>query len=152
MSTSVPTIPDGSNHHDLQASLSATADLARRLRRVLNEELECLRRSDLAEFERLQQTKESLLRAISEQPILPNDTRSPDVDPSSHPGWDEVFAVMGECRDLHRRNELLINARLDTIRGALNTLQNPDPVSSVETYDRKGRPQLPRYDLGWDEA
>jgi len=53
--------------------------------------------------------------------------------------WDQVVALMNECRDLHRRNEILINHKLETIRGALQTIQSPDPLNSVEIYDRLGK-------------
>jgi len=46
---------------------------------------------------------------------------------------------MNECRDLHRRNEILISHKLETIRGALQTIQSPDPLNSVEIYDRLGK-------------
>ena len=53
--------------------------------------------------------------------------------------WDQMMNLIAECRDLHRRNEVLINHKLDTIRGALQTIQSPDPLNSVEIYDRLGK-------------
>ena len=53
--------------------------------------------------------------------------------------WDEVMQLIAECRDLHRRNEVLISRKLESIRGALQTIQSNDPLSSVEVYDRLGK-------------
>ena len=47
--------------------------------------------------------------------------------------------LIAECRDLHRRNEVLISRKLDSIRGALQTIQSTDALSSVEVYDRLGK-------------
>ena len=45
---------------------------------------------------------------------------------------------MTDCRDLHRRNQVLIERKLDAIRGTLQSLRLPDATSSLEVYDRLG--------------
>jgi flagellar biosynthesis/type III secretory pathway chaperone len=53
--------------------------------------------------------------------------------------WDGFRSRMDYCKNLHRRNEVLVNRKLDAIRGALKSLQITDPTSSVEVYDRLGK-------------
>jgi flagellar biosynthesis/type III secretory pathway chaperone len=59
---------------------------------------------------------------------------------------------MAHCRDLHRRNEVLITRKIDAIRGALQSLQVEDPSSSVEIYDRLGKVSRVRRGRGYNEA
>ena len=47
--------------------------------------------------------------------------------------------LISDCKDLHRRNEVFINRKLETIRGALHSIQSPDPLNTVEVYDRLGK-------------
>jgi len=53
--------------------------------------------------------------------------------------WNEFKSQMRLCRDLHRRNELFIQRKLEAIRGAIQSLGLTDPTSSVEMYDRLGK-------------
>ena len=59
---------------------------------------------------------------------------------------------MALCRDMHRRNEVLINRKIDAIRGALQSLNVFDPTSSVEMYDRLGKLSRIRRGRGYAEA
>jgi hypothetical protein len=59
---------------------------------------------------------------------------------------------MAQCRDMHRRNEVLIGRKIDAIRGALQSLQVQDPASSVEIYDRLGKLNRVRRGRGYSDA
>jgi flagellar biosynthesis/type III secretory pathway chaperone len=59
---------------------------------------------------------------------------------------------MMACRDMHRRNEILIMRKLDAIRGALESLNVTDPTSPVEVYDRLGQIKRLRRLRGFTEA
>jgi flagellar biosynthesis/type III secretory pathway chaperone len=59
---------------------------------------------------------------------------------------------MMHCRDLHRRNEVLIHRKIEAIRGALQSLQVEDPTSSVEIYDRLGKLSRARRGRGYSDA
>ena len=52
---------------------------------------------------------------------------------------DALLAVMNECREAHRRNDVLLRSKLEAIRGTLRMLQSADESSSVDIYDRLGR-------------
>jgi hypothetical protein len=59
---------------------------------------------------------------------------------------------MLECRDMHRRNEILIMRKLDAIRGALESLNVNEATSPVEVYDRLGQIKRLRHLRGFTEA
>ena len=102
-------------------------------------EFEALKSQDLDRFESLQPGKNDLLAELTQ--LCP----SPD-DLQKLPEWDALRERLIECRDLHRRNAVLIERKLDTIRGALHSLRVGDSGSPVEVYDRLG--QVARFSRG----
>ena len=52
---------------------------------------------------------------------------------------DQVLNILDECKTLHRRNEIFINRKLDSIRNALSTIQSSSSAASVDVYDRLGK-------------
>lgn len=98
---------------------------------LLDQEFEALRAQDLDQFEALQPEKSSILASLAAI-----------SEPFEHPhqnDWSVFLQNMAVCRDRHRRNEILLQRKLDAIRSALRTLQGPDPLNSVDVYDRMGR-------------
>jgi flagellar biosynthesis/type III secretory pathway chaperone len=102
-------------------------------------EFDALKSQDLDRFESLQSGKNDLLAELTE--ICP-----PAEDLQKMPEWDALRELLIECRDLHRRNSVLIERKLDTIRGALHSLRVGDSGSPVEVYDRLG--QVARFSRG----
>jgi len=102
-------------------------------------EFDALKSQDLDRFESLQPGKNDLLAELTE--ICP-----PAEDLQKMPEWDGLRELLIECRDLHRRNAVLIERKLDTIRGALHSLRVGDSGSPVEVYDRLG--QVARFSRG----
>lgn len=102
-------------------------------------EFDALKSQDLDRFESLQPGKNDLLAELTK--ICP-----PTEDLQKMPEWDALRELLIECRDLHRRNAVLIERKLDTIRGALHSLQVGDSGSPVEVYDRLG--QVARFSRG----
>jgi len=102
-------------------------------------EFDDLKSQDLDRCESLQPGKNDLLAELTE--ICP-----PAEDLQKMPEWDELRELLIECRDLHRRNAVLIERKLDTIRGALHSLRVGDSGSPVEVYDRLG--QVARFSRG----
>jgi flagellar biosynthesis/type III secretory pathway chaperone len=109
--------------------------LAQSLEVLLEEEFEQLKQQDLDSFDAQQDAKSRLLNELMQLAGL-SETRSAD---DLGPEWDPFKDKMRHCRDLHRRNEILIHRKIDAIRGALQSLQCEDPASSVEIYDRLGK-------------
>ena len=115
---------------------------------VLEDEFSALKVQDLDRFEQLLGLKTELLQSLSEI----TGVKQPEDADKLGPQWEEFRGRMLACRDLHRRNEILIVRKLDAIRGALDSLQVTDPASSVEVYDRLGRVNRLRRGRGYSEA
>ena len=56
------------------------------------------------------------------------------------------------CRDAHRRNAVLMERKLEAIRGTLQSLRLEDPSSSVEVYDRLGHISRFSRKTGYSDA
>ena len=110
-----------------------------KLIQMLALEFDALKSQDLDRFESLQPGKNDLLAELTD--ICP-----PAEDLQKVPEWDALRELLIECRDLHRRNAVLIERKLDTIRGALHSLRVGDSGSPVEVYDRLG--QVARFSRG----
>ena len=122
--------------------LAQTLHKANALKAVLDSEFSALKEQDLTTFETLQAQKLEILTFLSSDELLERVktyTENSDTAGANLALWDEVMQLIGECRDLHRRNEVLISRKLESIRGALQTIQANDPLSSVEVYDRLGK-------------
>lgn len=117
------------------ASLEQALTLAKTLEEMLEREFEQLKVQDLDAFEASQSTKNELLQQLAQLAGI----QGPDSADALGPEWDGFKAHMAHCRDMHRRNEVLIGRKVDAIRGALQSLQVQDPTSSVEIYDRLGK-------------
>lgn len=104
---------------------------ATQLAQILELEFQALRKQEIDHFEQLQPVKAELLGLITS--LAP-----PAEELQSTPDWQEFRSTMTDCRDLHRRNQVLIERKLDAIRGTLQSLRLPDATSSLEVYDRLG--------------
>ena len=118
-----------------ERALTLTTQLAQ----LLALEFDALKSQDLDRFESLQPGKNDLLQELTEK-------CPPAQDLQDLPEWENLREMLIECRDLHRRNAILIERKLDTIRGTLNSLRVGDAGSTVEVYDRLG--QMARFGRG----
>ncbi len=117
------------------------------LRQILEKEFDALRAQDLDLFESLQPEKLRIFEVLSAL----SGAGTPDSR-LEQPGWDAFRELIAQCRELHRRNEVLISRKLDAIRGTLHTLRGADPTAPVEIYDRLGRMARLRGGRGYEEA
>ena len=113
--------------------------LAKQLSELLLLEFEALKVQDLDKFEALQPGKNELLAGLSQ--LCPS-----AEDLQSLPEFEDLKLLLVDCRDLHRRNAVLIERKLDTIRGTLHSLHTGESGSPVEVYDRLG--QVARFSKG----
>ena len=117
----------------------SAVSLAKQLSELLLLEFEALKVQDLDRFEALQPGKNELLAGLS--------LRCPSAeDLQSLPEFEDLKLLLVDCRDLHRRNAVLIERKLDTIRGTLHSLHTGESGSPVEVYDRLG--QVARFSKG----
>jgi len=122
--------------------LGQTLHKANALKALLNSEFRSLKEQDLQSFEELQRQKIEILDFLGSEELLERVktySESRDALTENLLLWEQVLSLMKDCKELHMRNEVLINRKLETIRGALLTIQTPDPLSSVEVYDRLGK-------------
>lgn len=112
---------------------------ATQLSQLLLLEFEALKVQDLDRFEALQPGKNELLASLAK--LCPT-----AEDLQNLPEYEELRELLVECRDLHRRNAVLIERKLDTIRGTLHSLHTGESGSPVEVYDRLG--QVARFSKG----
>ena len=133
--------PEGTRHTEALA-------LVDQLEALLEQEFEALKAQDLDLFEQLLEQKNGLLEQLSS---LSGVRQLEDADQLGSE-WDAFKARMVECRDMHRRNEILIVRKLDAIRGTLQSLVIDDPASSVEVYDRLGKINRLRRRRGYSDA
>jgi flagellar biosynthesis/type III secretory pathway chaperone len=124
----------------MQAEASGAIEQAGALRRLLDEEFEALRVQDLDRFQKLQDLKSDLLSHLAHA-VDACRRQVEQATPSHEVGasWEMFRQDMMACRELHRRNELLILRKRDAVRGALLALVGGDRGSGVEVYDRLGR-------------
>ena len=115
---------------------------------LLEQEFDALKSQDLDRFEQLLEQKNDLLEQLSNL----SGVRQPDDADRLGSEWDAFKARMVECRDMHRRNEILIVRKLDAIRGTLQSMVIDDPASSVEVYDRLGKINRLRRRRGYSDA
>lgn len=114
------------------SSVTTALELARQLKIVLGEEFAALAADDLAQFEKLGEAKSELITQLDRM------TRHSPVQ--EDPAWSDFRSEMLSCKTLHRRNETLLRAKLETIRGALQLLQkSADSDGAMDLYDRLGR-------------
>lgn len=122
--------------------------LVDRLEALLELEFNALKVQDLDQFETLLEEKNHLLAELGRL----TGVRQPEDADKLGAHWNEFRSRMMACRDMHRRNEILIMRKLDAIRGALESLNVSDPTSSVEVYDRLGQIKRLRRMRGFTEA
>ena len=115
---------------------------------LLAQEFEALKAQDLDHFEQLLEQKNQVLEQLS---IL-SGVRQPEDADRLGSEWDVFKSRMVECRDMHRRNEILIVRKLDAIRGTLQSMVINDPASSVEVYDRLGKINRMSRRRGYSDA
>ena len=113
--------------------------LAHELEQVLEQDFRALQVQKLEDFESLQPGKSELLAELSR--LCP-----PAQDLQDQPQWAGLHDSLLRGRDAHRRNSVLIDRKLEAIRGALSSLQAGNPTASVEVYDRLGK--VSRFNKG----
>lgn len=133
--------------------LSKALDQASKLKTLLESEFDALKTQDLTAFEEMQPKKVEILTYLASESLTER-VKTFGADSSDSASylsiWDDVMKMVSECRDLHRRNEIFMLRKLESIRGALQTIQSPDPLNTVEVYDRLGkvRPNRNRKNMG----
>lgn len=129
----------------MAATQTLVLPVADQLQQLLASEFEALKAQDLDRFEQLQTAKTKLLSELARL--------CPDSEVlQAHADWQDLKEVLVDCRDMHRRNAILIERKLDAIRGALRSLSAGHASSPVEVYDRLGKMSRFSKSRGVNEA
>ena len=146
----------GTTGSGLSDAIAAGCEQARRLGGLLEEEFTALSAQDLPRFESMQAAKEEILAALAQLVQGLTAAGEAGVAPSENmpdtAQWEQFQQLMSDCRDAHRRNDILIRTKLESIRAALRILQNSENSSSVEVYDRMGKMYGYRRGRGYEDA
>ncbi len=134
--------------------LNDAVNSARRLEQLLSEEFEALKSQSLDDFDKIQAEKVKIIHTLSHFSPQNKQTngQNENLVSAEDAGWDEFMGLMASCKNLHLRNEILINRKLDATKGALQALQSDGPTSSVEVYDRLGKLSRGRKKGGYEEV
>lgn len=119
--------------------------LARELEQILEQEFQALQEQKLEPFESLQPGKAQLLAELAQ--LCP-----PAEELQNNAVWSDLRESLSRGRDAHRRNAVLIERKLEAIRGALSSLQVGHPTASVEVYDRLGKVSRFNKGRGYQDA
>ena len=135
--------------------LAQTRHKAQVLKQVLEKEFQALKDQDLTHFDELQEQKLEILSFLASEDLLERvkiytQDSNKKTAMANLSAWDDIMLLIADCKDMHSRNEMFISRKLETIRGALQTIQSPDPMNTVEVYDRLGkiRPNRSRQTMG----
>lgn len=110
------------------------------LRQLLEKEFEALKGQNFDVFEKCIEGKNTILAEISNSGVLER-LKGLSKDSGDHGEDSKTLAILhkglGECRDLHRRNEVLIRQKIIAIRETIASFSLEDnPLA--ETYDNLG--------------
>ena len=107
---------------------------ANELRKLLELEFEALKLQKLSEIESIQEKKIPILEYLNADSIKANVKET-----SGEPNWESFKSIISECKSAHRRNEILVNRRIESIKSALNTLTGENKDDELEMYDKLGK-------------
>ena len=146
----------GTSASGLSDAIAAGCEHARRLGGLLEEEFKALSAQDLPRFESMQAAKEEILAALAQLvqglTAVGEAGAAPSESLPDGAQWEQFQQLMSDCREAHRRNDILIRTKLESIRAALRILQNSENSSSVEVYDRMGKMYGYRRGRGYEDA
>ena len=117
------------------------------LEKILEQEFSALKQQDMDSFDRLQPRKIAIMEALGADGVIESITAS-DTSKRSQTSKEEVSSIkilIDRCHELHRRNEILINRKLEAVKGALASLREGSATDDVEVYTKAGGLAKPKY-------
>ena len=117
------------------------------LEKILEQEFSVLKQQDMDAFDRLQPRKIAIMEALGADGVIESITAS-DTSEKSQSSREEISSIkilIDRCHELHRRNEILINRKLEAVKGALASLREGSTTDDVEVYTKAGGLAKPKY-------
>lgn len=121
--------------------------LGNQLKSTLEEEFIALSEKNLDHLETVQVRKVALLESIQAQwpqeADTPSEAEASDdavaEEATADPLWDEARTLLGECKEAHIRNDLLLKRQLEVVRTVLSSLTQRSADNHSALYDKMGR-------------
>ena len=101
----------------------------------LEQEFEFLTKQDFKSFEELQHKKQDLLNLLVGEIGGDDPEITPEAIQELIQENQELSSSLIECQNLQKRNETLINQKLQTIQEALSSLGFQDMMKNKDTYE-----------------
>ena len=105
------------------------------LHTLLEQEFEFLTKQDFKSFEELQHKKQDLLNLLVGEIGGDDPEITPEAIQELIQENQELSSRLIECQNLQKRNETLINQKLQTIQEALSSLGFQDMMKNKDTYE-----------------
>ena len=108
------------------------------LERILEQEFSALKEQDMDSFDRLQPRKIAIMEMLGADGVIESINASNTSGKSKY-HQEEISSIkilIDRCHELHRRNEILINRKLEAVKGALASLREGSATDDVELHDR----------------
>ena len=115
-------------------SANHAVKFANELFQLLELEFEALKAQNLPEIESIQERKLPILEYLSSD-FIKSSIEQEDIQPE----WESFKTIVSECKNAHRRNEILVNRRIESIKAALSTVTGQHKDDELEMYDRLGK-------------
>ena len=131
----------------IEGKASSAIRFANELHELLEKEFEALKLQDLSEIESIQEKKLPILEYLSSDSVTANLSET-----SGETEWESFKSIINECKNAHRRNEILVNRRIESIKGALTTVTGQDKDDELEMYDKLGKLSQKKNSKGILEA
>ena len=117
-----------------KGSVENAIRFANELHSLLELEFEALKAQKLSEIESIQEKKVPILEYLNADSIKANLKKM-----GGEAEWESFKSIISECKNAHRRNEILVNRRIESIKSALNTLTRENKDDELEMYDKLGK-------------
>ena len=117
------------------------------LEKILEQEFSALKQQDMDSFDRLQPRKIAIMEMLGADGVIESINAS-NTSGKSQSHQEEVSSIkilIDRCHELHRRNEILINRKLEAVKGALASLREGSATDDVEVYTKAGGLAKPKY-------
>ena len=131
----------------IEGKASSAIRFANELHKLLEREFEALRLQDLSEIESIQEKKLPILEYLSSDSVTANLSET-----NGETEWESFKSIINECKNAHRRNEILVNRRIESIKGALTTVTGQNKDDELEMYDKLGKLSQKKNSKGILEA
>ena len=105
------------------------------LHTLLQQEFEFLKKQDFKSFEELQHKKQDLLNLLVDEIGGKDPEITPEAIQELIKENQDLSNRLIECQNLQKRNESLINQKLNTIQEALSSLGFQDMMKNKDTHE-----------------